>query len=77
MKTYTIEKDVPLPASAEDNAVANTLRIMEVGDSFVAENSKSVSGWIYSERKKSGKKFVTRKIGSRGETSDIRVWRTA
>jgi len=69
---YVIEKGIPVPPRQQGrtNAIADVLRAMEVGESFV--HRRRVGHGAIKQTK--GKKFVQRKVG---QGPSYRVWRIA
>jgi len=68
---FKIEKGVPIPGQYNNRGMAKTLRVMEIGDSFVApgKNSSIRSNMAYITRR-TGRKFVARQDGE-----GVRIWR--
>jgi hypothetical protein len=69
-KELQIEKNVPFPESSY-GSIANTLRKMDVGDSFFYGNATSVRAVLTRIGTETGFVFTTRK-----ENKGVRVWRT-
>jgi hypothetical protein len=71
-----IEKGVPLPEARYGRPRSDlhiTLSVMEVGDSFISPLSQeATNSAIQYFRRKTGRKFVTRKVDGK-----VRVWRFA
>jgi len=69
--TFKIEKGVPIPGQHNNRGMAQTLRLLEIGDSFVApgKNSSIRSNMAYIARR-TGRKFVARQEGE-----GVRIWR--
>jgi hypothetical protein len=65
-----IEKGVPLPTV--NTGLTATIRILEIGDSFLIPLSATARSNVAVTAKRIGVKVVTRKDGD-----NIRVWRTA
>ena len=80
MTTYTIEKNVPLPARQNARPARYPFADMEVGDSFLVPGKGStkdqshISAYaiMVAKRLGGGRKFATRQVGA-----DLRVWRIA
>jgi hypothetical protein len=81
MSKYVIEKNVPIAkiignrdAHRDDSSFKGTVRRMEVGDSFLATNSKVVArATIQSIRREfTGREYVTRSVDG-----GVRIWRVA
>lgn len=71
-QTLTIEKGVPLPPRRSPSAIAETLREMETGDSFVL-NSTNPKADMTTVRKVA--KTLGVKLTARTHDGKMRVWR--
>jgi hypothetical protein len=67
---FQIDKSVPLPANWRGKYI-DTIRAMEVGDSFVCSYGNNVSSMIHTAARRVGFKCVTRRVSQ----SELRVWR--
>ncbi len=80
MTNYVIEKNVPICSIGlaggvrKENSLKGTMRRLEVGDSFLATNSRNVVSATAQllRREFSGRVYVTRSVDG-----GIRVWRVA
>ncbi len=83
MSKYVIEKNVPIAPIApvvnngkprDDSSLKGTIRRMEVGDSFLATNSREVVSTTahFLKREFSGRVYVTRSVDG-----GVRTWRVA
>lgn len=70
--SFKIEKNVPLPIRGVNGGLADTLRHMEVGDSFVVNaNTNAFRNSLYSTAKSVGISITSRVIAP----TTLRVWR--
>lgn len=71
-----IEKDIPIPRKRRITGITETMRIMEIGDSFVYPSHRlsSVTGTATAVRKERPEfRITTRKIND----AEVRVWRVS
>ena len=75
--TYTIEKNVPMPAVGVAGSIRGTVRMLEVGDRFVVDAKyDSINGAIQSVRAENkALKFAVRRL-QKGQSA-VSVWRFA
>lgn len=69
--SYTIEKEIPFPGRREKTGMSNTMRLLEVGDSFLASTKESRTAYALSRYLKM--KITIRPVGD----GKSRIWRTA
>jgi hypothetical protein len=80
MSKYVIEKNVPIARVVnngkprDDSGLKGTMRRMEVGDSFLATNSKPV---VRQTAQILRREFIGRKYVTRSVDGGVRVWRVA
>lgn len=65
-----IEKNIPIPKARKDGGIANTLRLMEVGDSVVVPYHNHPS-W-----RSVARAMKLEVSGRKVSDTEIRIWRT-
>lgn len=71
--TYQIEKNIPIPGHGNSGDQLETLRALEIGDSFLIlppTTTNNVGGKMARVTRQTGREFAQRKVDG-----GVRVWR--